>query len=426
MKKIVSFLFGLVVLAFASAAAAQNLSYPIAELGYCRDAKECYLYCEIPENKPACWSYGKYVLGARVLGQHTEADQEARARELGITFPIAELGNCANVSECRAYCERPENRDACFEFARKKGIGPPSASEINEQRGALLSRAKTELGCTSFESCKLYCEQNMDRCMEFARKHAPPEVRQEVEKSHQMLEQAKRELGCTSIQSCSSYCSNPNNAERCIQFAKKHAPPEAREQMVKAEEMMQRAKQSLGCDSFSSCQAFCQNPQNSEKCARFAQEQAPPEIRQKMQKFREKAIEQAREYGLPCDSVESCKTYCADNPNQCQQFSTPDGQTTIQIHKEESFSCSTEEECRRLCEQKPEACPGFQNSEDFKRFEEEPKKLEEFRSKYEGQGSPADQNTTYYESQTGTSSQYDPASECAAAGGTWTGDTCKF
>lgn len=324
---IIKFVIGLLVfigiyllIGGSQAVAQQLLRYPVKELGYCRDAKECYLYCEIPENKPACWSYGKYVLGLgkQVLGKHSDREREAAA--LGITFPIAELGGCASVNECRAYCENPQNQEACMSFARQKGIGQ-------------------------------YKQQN------------------------DMLERAKQELGCTSMQSCQAYCNDPGNADRCMEFASRHAPPEVREQMGKTREMMQRAKQTLGCDSFANCQAVCQNPQNAERCARFAEEHAPPEVRQKIQEFKQRVSEQAREHGLPCDSFEACRAYCQSNPGECQEFQGPGGQTTIQIHKEESFSCNTEEECRRLCEQNPDRCPGFKDSPDYQRFQNEQEKV---------------------------------------------------
>jgi len=36
---------------------------------------------------------------------------------LDIEFPIPELGNCAGKTECKAYCDDPDNEEACLAFA---------------------------------------------------------------------------------------------------------------------------------------------------------------------------------------------------------------------------------------------------------------------------------------------------------------------
>src|SRR3989338_7073877 len=69
--------------------------FPVPELGNCRDQKECFLYCQIPLHKPACWSYGVYATKENVLGETTVEESLSR---LGIAFPVPELGNCANFS----------------------------------------------------------------------------------------------------------------------------------------------------------------------------------------------------------------------------------------------------------------------------------------------------------------------------------------
>src|SRR3989344_9373321 len=67
--------------------------FPIKELGNCRDAHECQLYCQVPKYTPGCWSYNRYGPLSQVLGETT-----------GIIFPVAELGNCNSISLCREFC----------------------------------------------------------------------------------------------------------------------------------------------------------------------------------------------------------------------------------------------------------------------------------------------------------------------------------
>ena len=43
--------------------------------------------------------------------------------EKDITFPVAELGGCKNEAECRAFCDKPENKmSPCFPFAKKYNL----------------------------------------------------------------------------------------------------------------------------------------------------------------------------------------------------------------------------------------------------------------------------------------------------------------
>ena len=45
--------------------------------------------------------------------------EEEIAKKYGITFPIAELGSCTNISSCKTFCNDPKNHQACGDFAKK-------------------------------------------------------------------------------------------------------------------------------------------------------------------------------------------------------------------------------------------------------------------------------------------------------------------
>ncbi len=85
----------------------------------------------------------------------------------GITFPITQLGNCLNVSECKAYCNIPSNQTACINFAKAKGLIRQTATTQNNS----FTQARQLLGCTSIQSCRVFCDQeeNHKRCEEFAK-----------------------------------------------------------------------------------------------------------------------------------------------------------------------------------------------------------------------------------------------------------------
>jgi len=74
------------------------------------------------------------------------------AQELpGVTYPVAELGNCGSRAECEAYCDLPENMEACLDFAEAHGLISPEE--------AAMARKMLELGVTAGPGgCQSYTE----------------------------------------------------------------------------------------------------------------------------------------------------------------------------------------------------------------------------------------------------------------------------
>ncbi|MBI4990682.1 hypothetical protein HZB96_01145 [Candidatus Gottesmanbacteria bacterium] len=200
------------IISHPSIAQAQTPDYPIPELGNCRNARECQLYCDIPANTPACWSYEKYVLNGNVLGEET----------VNVTYPISELGNCNSASECFIFCNQPQNQTTCYEFAKTRGF-IKEKPKIPEN---IVELAKIELGCKSDLECMVFCQlpENFDACRAFGQKYnlVPPPDRRELGPPPEVMKKAKNELGCDSEGSCMNVCNNPDNTERCMQFAKKY------------------------------------------------------------------------------------------------------------------------------------------------------------------------------------------------------------
>jgi hypothetical protein len=100
-----------------------------------------------------------------------EASESAEnAKKFNITFPVAELGNCTSVEDCKAYCNEVANQQVCMEFAKKKGLKRKEQKGLNKE---LLEKAKSLLGCTSEQSCKEFCQQeaNFEKCSLFAKEN---------------------------------------------------------------------------------------------------------------------------------------------------------------------------------------------------------------------------------------------------------------
>lgn len=331
-------------LIYLSKPATAKAAYPVPELGNCRDSTECKLYCDIPANTPACWSYGKYVMSNQARLDSTR--QVLGDTAVNITYPIAALGNCADAQACFLYCAQPKNQDACQSFAQSQGLvkddemdGDANDSSISAtKKQEILAAAKTELGCDNKSACMALCNNptNADRCHAFAKNHG-------LEKEHggpsqEIMEKAKSQLGCDSANSCSNFCQKDENHEKCFAFAKENNLMSQKEQkkIEKMQEarkkMLEAAKDALGCDSQDSCYQFCKDPQNLEKCMSLAGKvgMTPP----------------SGMSGRPNTNASNTALTNPTSRGKPGDFLGPSG-------------CKTEEECRNFCQNHPDQCPGF-------------------------------------------------------------------
>src|SRR3989344_1861753 len=233
-----------------------------------------------------------FVVAAFSLGAtftKAQETQEDIARKYQVTFPIAELGGCTNIGECRNYCEDPTHKDVCITFAKQKGFYKEGQMESRQQE--LLEAAKTELGCNSPDSCQEVCEreENFEKCSAFAKKNNVSGGHTANPSEQRFLEKAKQILGCDSPSSCKSFCENEQNREKCTQFAQ--------ETGIRGGERMVGPG---GCTSEETCKAFCSDPANYQVCSSFGGATG-------------------REFKGPggCTSEESCKAYCEKNPKDC-------------------------------------------------------------------------------------------------------------
>ncbi len=226
-----------------------------------------------------------------------QATNEEAAKKYGITYPIVSLGNCADYTSCRNYCEDESHRDACIQYAKQKGF---YEERKNDQ---ILTHAKTELGCSSETECKGICEreENFEKCTNFAKKTGLVKEQILSPKNQEILTKAKEILGCDSPQTCKSICEQEGNRQKCSEFAKQTGLKGGEERRGPG-----------GCNSEESCKTFCSSPDNFNECSKFK----PPEG-------------QERRGGPPqegfrgpggCSSESSCKEYCEKNPSECQKF----------------------------------------------------------------------------------------------------------
>src|SRR3989339_680634 len=140
-----------------------------------------------------------------------------------ITYPVADLGNCANQQECKAYCSVSDNYSKCAAFAKKIGLD----IEIPLEQRAILEAMQKGEGpgkCKTKESCMQYCDNSANAvvCMEFALKAGfiPKEDAEAVSKILPYLKSGgKLPGGCTTKESCDAYCGSGDHASECADFA---------------------------------------------------------------------------------------------------------------------------------------------------------------------------------------------------------------
>lgn len=146
--------------------------------------------------------------------------QDSKLEKYGISFPIAQLGNCQDITSCHAYCDNPLNQEACISFAKAKGFYKEDSLSSKQQE--ILNQAKQELGCGTIESCKDFCQkaENIDRCSDFAQKHGLSGGKTVDLQKQQILQKAKDILGCDSPDTCKEFCSKSENLQKCSDFAK--------------------------------------------------------------------------------------------------------------------------------------------------------------------------------------------------------------
>src|SRR3989344_7474554 len=71
----------------------------------------------------------------------------ARAEGLEeIIFPVAELGGCKNEAQCKAYCDKPANLSNCLDFAEEHGL--MSDDELEQARKFEEAGGEGPGGCT--------------------------------------------------------------------------------------------------------------------------------------------------------------------------------------------------------------------------------------------------------------------------------------
>ncbi len=243
-----------------------SVIYPVAELGGCEDRGACEEYCNDFDNINECIAFAE----AHNLFSEDELEHAKKFAEVGTVGP----GECTSQATCEAYCEDINHIEECLAFGEEHSLIPQE--ELEEARKvsrALEGGAVLPGGCTSKDSCELYCndEAHIEECIVFAEAAGliPPEELKMARKFIELLKNGETPGGCVGERECEAYCENPDHFDECITFAEKAGfiPPEELEMIKKT-----GGKGPGDCRGRQECEDYCNDPAHQEACFAFAQE----------------------------------------------------------------------------------------------------------------------------------------------------------
>lgn len=298
----------------ANAISREDIVFPVKELGNCQNESECKTFCDKSENLKPCIAFSeKYNL--------LSADDLAKAKRFSTAG--AGPGGCKTQEQCETYCNDASRLNECLAFAEKNGLmSPEELKEAKQVKAALDKGAKMPGGCSNKKSCDTYCESpdHMEECISFAEAAGfmPESELANARKALVAVKKGVKPPACRGEKECNEYCSEPENLETCLTFA------EAAGFMSPEELSMARktgGKGPGGCRG-RECEGFCENENNFQTCVDFS-------IEHGLMSADEAEI--ARKTGGKgpgnCKGREECDAFCKDPANQetCFNFAKEHG-----------------------------------------------------------------------------------------------------
>ena len=301
---------------------ADDIVYPIAQLGNCETKETCKAYCSDSEHMSECIAFAAEY----ELMSSEELERARQFESIGGVGP----GGCTNEFECQFYCENINNIEECVDWAEENGM--MDEHELAEARmimRALEQGAVLPGGCSSEVECMTYCEDmnNMQECIAFAEAAGfmePDELR-EAKQVLRAIESGVSPPGdCRGERECDEYCAEPAHAEECVEFAiaAGFISPEEAEEMKKILPLMKSGRMPEWCQDKEQCETYCADESNIDECTAF---------------FVEAGFMSAEEAEMfkrtggkgpgDCKGKEECELYCNDPANQevCFEFAKEHG-----------------------------------------------------------------------------------------------------
>lgn len=217
------------------------------------------------------------ISGILVAGAITSsrAAQTAGPVTPEISYPVAELGNCADKSACKAYCDESANTEACLSFAGKNNLMSPE--EVTAAKNFKNAGLTGPGGCKGKNECKTYCgnSEHMDECVTFAEKNGLMSGQQlaEAKKVQSAIAKGLKPPACGGKETCDAYCSSSEHMEECVNFSIEAGimDPQKQDEAKKVLDALKRGIKPPACNGKAECDTYCVSAAHREECAKFGE-----------------------------------------------------------------------------------------------------------------------------------------------------------
>lgn len=372
------------IIGTAGAASIFDITFPIPELGNCADKTACKAYCDELSHADACAAFGK---------QHGIGD--ARSTQQASALPNIGPGGCKSTTECKVYCDDSDHLDECIQFAESNGL--LNKKEVQQARKAIT---KGPGGCANIKECKQYCssEDNQLECVEYA--HRQGQISDSDFKAIKDVKEQGGPGGCRGNEECHSYCQDESHIDECLSFSQDHG-------FISKDDAVTIRKAGFGgagpggCKGKDACRAYCEAPDHQSECLDFAEQKGfmSKEEAARARKFVGKT-------GPGGCRGDQCRTYCENpaNAEACLEHAEREGflpkeeiergRKFLKVTQESGGpgGCRGQNECRTYCqdEDHEQECFDFGKKQGLLRPEEEKqfKAGMDIRKKVEQSGGP--------------------------------------
>ncbi|MEK9135431.1 MAG: hypothetical protein AAB451_04040 [Patescibacteria group bacterium] len=308
-----------------------------------------------------------------------------------IQYPVNELGGCKSQADCKSYCDKPKNTKACLNFAEKNNL--MSEEDIQLAKNFIAAGSKGPGGCAGKDSCEQYCNDisHIDECISFAEKNdlMPPKELEEAKKVQAAITRGVKPPPCGNKKACDVYCGETDHMEECINFGKEAGFIQGKE-LEDVEKMLQAVKRGVKpppCNGKEACDEYCNNSDNMEVCINFAMEAGFMNDQEKADSQKMLAAVKKGVKPPNCRGKEDCDVYCGqdDHFEECTNFaiaagfvSEEDAEMIRKTGGKGPGGCKGKDECEAFCNNpdNQETCFNFGRDnglipeEDLKKMEE--------------------------------------------------------
>lgn len=256
-----------------SSSALSNLTYPITELGSCKDQAACKAYCDNPTNTTACVSFAEK--------KNLLSPEELQTAKKFIASGSVGPGSCRGKNECRAYCENKTHINECVAYAESNGLMSTQELQKAKKIQSAITKGVKFPSCQNKKECDAYCEDSahMEECINFA-KEAGLLSEKELENTQKVLTAVKQGIkapACKGKDACDVYCADARHATECVNFAVATGIVTSDEARIIKET---GGVGPGGCKNKNECNTYCSNADNREACMSFAKEHNIPQPQQ--------------------------------------------------------------------------------------------------------------------------------------------------